>query len=242
MCGRAGWLAIRSGEFRELGVDHAHGQDRWPAGEVLGPEPGDDGTPAYQQEAEGSAGGAFFIGQLVRDAVLKGLVAQVWVRQDLGVFEAFGLGDWPGERLALGERRAQVGGDLGCVGRPVGDQGHRDVVAAAEDVGGAGVLAVGTGLLNVFVDVLAGCRRDPRQVVREQGDRHLRPGRGAARQCGDVVSGDVLRGEHQEVDVSPEQRLWTLVLWNPWFLVGGLVFGVSAWEFGSANGSSGGTA
>ncbi|WP_079173014.1 DUF3995 domain-containing protein [Streptomyces monashensis] len=36
------------------------------------------------------------------------------------------------------------------------------------------------------------------------------------------------------VDVSPDQRLWTLVLWNPWFLVGGLVFGLSAWEFGRA--------
>ncbi|MFJ9588079.1 DUF3995 domain-containing protein [Streptomyces acidicola] len=46
----------------------------------------------------------------------------------------------------------------------------------------------------------------------------------------------------QEVDVSPEQRLWTLVLWNPWFLVGGLVFGLSAREFGRADGSSSGTA
>ncbi|GGT59569.1 hypothetical protein GCM10010207_68970 [Streptomyces atratus] len=31
-----------------------------------------------------------------------------------------------------------------------------------------------------------------------------------------------------EIDVSPEQRLWTLLLWNPWFLVGGLVFGLAA--------------
>jgi hypothetical protein len=46
----------------------------------------------------------------------------------------------------------------------------------------------------------------------------------------------------QEADVSPEQRLWTLVLWNPWFLVGGLVFGLSAREFGRADGSSSGTA
>ncbi|MDE3721873.1 DUF3995 domain-containing protein [Nocardiopsis sp. N85] len=33
------------------------------------------------------------------------------------------------------------------------------------------------------------------------------------------------------VDVSPEQRLWTLLLWNPWFLVGGLAFGLAAWRF-----------
>ncbi|MBX7551844.1 hypothetical protein [Streptomyces sp. NPDC004232] len=44
----------------------------------------------------------------------------------------------------------------------------------------------------------------------------------------------------QEADVSPEQRLGTLVLWNPWFLVGGLVFGLSAREFGRADGSSSG--
>jgi hypothetical protein len=28
----------------------------------------------------------------------------------------------------------------------------------------------------------------------------------------------------QGVDVGPEQRLWAQVLWNPWFLVGGLAF------------------
>lgn len=39
-----------------------------------------------------------------------------------------------------------------------------------------------------------------------------------------------------EIDVSPEQRLWTLVLWNPWFLVGGLVFGLAAWASGRAKG------
>ncbi|MEU6595551.1 DUF3995 domain-containing protein [Streptomyces sp. NPDC046881] len=43
-------------------------------------------------------------------------------------------------------------------------------------------------------------------------------------------------------DVSPAQRLWTLVLWNPWFLLGGLVFGLSAREFGRGDGSSGKTA
>ena len=37
-----------------------------------------------------------------------------------------------------------------------------------------------------------------------------------------------------EVDVSPAQRLWTLVLWNPWFLAGGLAFGLAARESGRA--------
>ncbi|MEU4346178.1 DUF3995 domain-containing protein [Streptomyces sp. NPDC023838] len=32
----------------------------------------------------------------------------------------------------------------------------------------------------------------------------------------------------RQVDVSPGQRWWTLVLWNPWFLVGGLAFGLAA--------------
>ncbi len=43
-----------------------------------------------------------------------------------------------------------------------------------------------------------------------------------------------------EVDISPEQRLWTLVLWNPWFLLGGLAFGLAAREFGRVEGPSGG--
>ncbi|MET7931946.1 DUF3995 domain-containing protein [Streptomyces sp. NPDC005349] len=42
----------------------------------------------------------------------------------------------------------------------------------------------------------------------------------------------------QEMDISPEQRLWTLVLWNPWFLVGGVVFGLAARQFGRASGPS----
>lgn len=46
----------------------------------------------------------------------------------------------------------------------------------------------------------------------------------------------------QGVDVGPEQRLWTLVLWNPWFLAGGLAFGLAAREFGRAKGPSSGTA
>ncbi|MFJ2629532.1 DUF3995 domain-containing protein [Streptomyces sp. NPDC087532] len=46
----------------------------------------------------------------------------------------------------------------------------------------------------------------------------------------------------QEIDVSPEQRLWTLLLWNPWFLVGGLVFGLAARGSGRANGASSGAA
>ncbi|MGP3975287.1 DUF3995 domain-containing protein [Streptomyces sp. 8N114] len=45
----------------------------------------------------------------------------------------------------------------------------------------------------------------------------------------------------QEVDVSPEQRLWSLVLWNPWFLVGGLVFGLATREFGRRKAPSSGT-
>ncbi len=46
----------------------------------------------------------------------------------------------------------------------------------------------------------------------------------------------------QETGVSPEQRLWTLVLWNPWFLVGGLVFGMAARQFGRVSGPSSGIA
>ncbi|WP_405750488.1 DUF3995 domain-containing protein [Streptomyces sp. NBC_00012] len=42
-----------------------------------------------------------------------------------------------------------------------------------------------------------------------------------------------------EMDVSPEQRLWTLTLWNPWFLVGGLAFGLAARGFGRAESPSG---
>ncbi|MFJ4686342.1 DUF3995 domain-containing protein [Streptomyces sp. NPDC088789] len=33
------------------------------------------------------------------------------------------------------------------------------------------------------------------------------------------------------VDVSPDQRLWTLILWNPWFMVGGLAFGLATRRF-----------
>lgn len=46
----------------------------------------------------------------------------------------------------------------------------------------------------------------------------------------------------QGIDVSPQQRLWTLVLWNPWFLVGGLAFGVAARGFRGAKGPSSGAA
>ncbi|MFF2405818.1 DUF3995 domain-containing protein [Streptomyces sp. NPDC058092] len=46
----------------------------------------------------------------------------------------------------------------------------------------------------------------------------------------------------QEIAVSPEQRLWTLLLWNPWFLIGGLVFGLAARETGRAEGPSSGAA
>jgi hypothetical protein len=33
--------------------------------------------------------------------------------------------------------------------------------------------------------------------------------------------------------VGPEQRLCTLLLWNPWFLLGGLTFGLAARGFRS---------
>ena len=28
--------------------------------------------------------------------------------------------------------------------------------------------------------------------------------------------------------IGPEQRQWTLLLWNPWFVAGGLAFGLAA--------------
>ncbi|MFH8572497.1 DUF3995 domain-containing protein [Streptomyces sp. NPDC017993] len=33
---------------------------------------------------------------------------------------------------------------------------------------------------------------------------------------------------HLDTSVSAGQRFWSLVLWNPWFVVGGLAFGMSA--------------
>ncbi|MFF3123692.1 DUF3995 domain-containing protein [Streptomyces sp. NPDC057908] len=45
-----------------------------------------------------------------------------------------------------------------------------------------------------------------------------------------------------EIDVSPEQRLWTLLLWNPWFMVGGLVFGLAARRSGRTESPSSGVA
>jgi hypothetical protein len=60
---------------------------------------------------------------------------------------------------------------------------------------------------------------------------------------GIAVEGLLLTGTAgQEIAVSPGQRLWTLVLWNPWFLIGGLVFGLAAWKSGRAEGLSGGAA
>ncbi|MFD7552137.1 DUF3995 domain-containing protein [Streptomyces sp. NPDC059816] len=38
----------------------------------------------------------------------------------------------------------------------------------------------------------------------------------------------------RQLDVGPEQRLWTLLLWNPWFLIGGLAFGLAARASGRA--------
>jgi hypothetical protein len=36
-----------------------------------------------------------------------------------------------------------------------------------------------------------------------------------------------------EVDgVSSAQKFWTLVLWNPWFILGGVLFGLAARSFG----------
>ncbi|GAA3173547.1 MULTISPECIES: DUF3995 domain-containing protein [Streptomyces] len=37
------------------------------------------------------------------------------------------------------------------------------------------------------------------------------------------------------IQVSAEQRRWTLMLWNPWFLLGGLLFGLATWAFGRAS-------
>lgn len=33
-------------------------------------------------------------------------------------------------------------------------------------------------------------------------------------------------------EVSAAQRFWTLALWNPWFVLGGLLFGLAARSFG----------
>ncbi|MYW46676.1 DUF3995 domain-containing protein [Streptomyces sp. SID161] len=33
---------------------------------------------------------------------------------------------------------------------------------------------------------------------------------------------------HLDTSVSEEQRAWTLALWNPWFIAGGLAFGLAA--------------
>ncbi|MET8137247.1 DUF3995 domain-containing protein [Streptomyces sp. NPDC005251] len=38
---------------------------------------------------------------------------------------------------------------------------------------------------------------------------------------------------HLDGNVSSGQRFWTLVLWNPWFVAGGLAFGMSAMKSGS---------
>ncbi|MGK5627933.1 DUF3995 domain-containing protein [Streptomyces sp. URMC 123] len=46
----------------------------------------------------------------------------------------------------------------------------------------------------------------------------------------------------QGVDIGPEQRFWTLVLWNPWFLTGGLLFGLAARKFARATDRSNRTA
>ncbi|MGW4523617.1 DUF3995 domain-containing protein [Amycolatopsis sp. NPDC004378] len=34
--------------------------------------------------------------------------------------------------------------------------------------------------------------------------------------------------------VSSAQKFWTLALWNPWFILGGLLFGLAARSFGKA--------
>ncbi|KOG65791.1 hypothetical protein ADK76_05025 [Streptomyces griseoflavus] len=36
-----------------------------------------------------------------------------------------------------------------------------------------------------------------------------------------------------DTSVSEEQRAWTLALWNPWFIAGGLAFGLAALRFRS---------
>ncbi|MCW7944046.1 hypothetical protein AAW14_18850 [Streptomyces hygroscopicus] len=40
---------------------------------------------------------------------------------------------------------------------------------------------------------------------------------------------------HMDADVSASQRAWTLALWNPWFIAGGLAFGLAAHHFGRAH-------
>ncbi|MFF9156218.1 DUF3995 domain-containing protein [Streptomyces sp. NPDC014846] len=37
---------------------------------------------------------------------------------------------------------------------------------------------------------------------------------------------------HLDPSVSGEQRAWTLALWNPWFIAGGLAFGLAAFHAG----------
>ncbi len=36
-----------------------------------------------------------------------------------------------------------------------------------------------------------------------------------------------------DTSVSEEQRAWTLALWNPWFIAGGMAFGLAALRFRS---------
>ncbi|MFI9025628.1 DUF3995 domain-containing protein [Streptomyces sp. NPDC053560] len=42
-----------------------------------------------------------------------------------------------------------------------------------------------------------------------------------------------------DASVSADQRFWTLVSWNPWFALGGLLFGLAAWGSGRLRPSAG---
>ncbi|QKW11227.1 DUF3995 domain-containing protein [Streptomyces sp. NA04227] len=41
---------------------------------------------------------------------------------------------------------------------------------------------------------------------------------------------------HLDSSVSEAQRAWTLALWNPWFIAGGVAFGLAALRFGRRTG------
>ncbi|WKX72683.1 DUF3995 domain-containing protein [Streptomyces sp. XD-27] len=42
---------------------------------------------------------------------------------------------------------------------------------------------------------------------------------------------------HLDASVSAEQRAWTLALWNPWFIAGGLAFGLATLRSGRHTGA-----
>lgn len=42
----------------------------------------------------------------------------------------------------------------------------------------------------------------------------------------------IIAGVYQVDSVSAAQKFWTLALWNPWFILGGVLFGLAALHFG----------